>query len=150
MKLTVNISAYLRASWSAEVLTPYFAFPHLRLLPGFSYRHWSIYVDHIALFNQQLPRFIAQLPHLVFRYRSACAQLCNRSRRGGVPVSYFCAIKPAGHIATGFCLRIPFLTCRDRSWCATGPRAGSTARCERVRWGRSRRSFRMSSGWLAN
>ena len=43
------------------------------------YRHGRIDADHIAFFNQQLARLIAEFFDLVFGYRTACAQLRDGS-----------------------------------------------------------------------
>ena len=40
-----------------------------------AYRHRRIHAHHVALLNEQLPRLVADFPHLRFGYRATCSKL---------------------------------------------------------------------------
>jgi hypothetical protein len=41
----------------------------------FSYRDWGCDCDHVPFLDEELSRFMAELPHLRLGYRSTCSEL---------------------------------------------------------------------------
>ena len=67
MELTVDVTANLQPSPVSKVL--------LLARDKQAYRHRRIHAHHIALLNEQLPRLVADFPHLRFGYRATCSKL---------------------------------------------------------------------------
>ena len=74
MKLTVDVAANLSPPVSNVFV--------LHAQHRQAYRHRRIHADHVALFDEELTRAVAQFPHLGLGDGPACAQLRDGSALG--------------------------------------------------------------------
>jgi hypothetical protein len=77
MELAVDIAAYLRAPKLDRAQTQPSPFPTPDSLE-IAYCYRRVDRDDVPLFDEQLPRLVAELADFVFGYRPACAQLRDR------------------------------------------------------------------------